>query len=286
VIARRLRNASAALLVWLALCGASAAMASQRDALVARWVDANDARIAAIHNAKDRAKAKAAFAKLAADLDQPPASELLPNFSVAAQRELATPGRYHLSTKIAPPPAQPWYQQIVQWLREQFQKLWDSLYGRVHIGPSGTVAIGEVLLVLAVLALVFGLIRLLAEYQIDRRSRAAAIEALRAPQDARELYERAHAAARNGDFAAASRLLFAASVVALDLRGVVKEDPSATVGDLRRALRAREAGLVPPFDAVSAPFIASAYAERPIETADWERARDAFLTFAPERVAR
>jgi hypothetical protein len=285
VIGRRLRNASAALLVWLALSSVAAMASTQRDELVARWVAANDARIAAIHDPKARAKAQATFTKLAAGLDERNTPQDLPNFSAAAQRELATPGRYHLSTKIAPPPAQPWYQQIWDWVQEQFKKLWDSLYGRVHIGSGGTVAIGELLIGLAILALVFGVIRLLAEYQIDRRKRSVAVEALRAPQDARVLYERAHAAARKGDFAAASRLLFAASVVALDLRGVVTEDPSATVGDLRRVLRAREAGLVPPFDAVSAPFIASAYAERPIETADWERARDAFLSFAPDRGA-
>jgi hypothetical protein len=77
-------------------------------------------------------------------------------------------------------------------------------------------------------------------------------------------------------------LLFAATVVALDLRGVVTEDPSATVGDLRRALRSRQTELVPPFDAVAAPFVASAYAERAVEPADWERAHAAFLTFAPQ----
>ena len=102
-------------------------------------------------------------------------------------------------------------------------------------------AIGDVLIGLAVLVLVFVVIRLLAEFQIDRR-RAATVEALGAPRDARKLYERATAAARKGDFTAASRLLFAATVVALDLRGVVTEDPSATVGDLRRALRSRRDG--------------------------------------------
>jgi len=283
VTSGRLRSASAALLLWLALSVGVAAAASQRDALVAAWIGANDTQIAAIHDPKERAKAKAAFAKVVARLDETALPADLPNFSAAARRELETPGRYHLAIAVAPPPARPWYQQIWDWLGEQFKNLWQLLYGRVHIGSGGSVAIGEVLIGLAVLALLFAVIRLLAEFQIDRRSRAAAVEALGAPQDARKLYERAHAAARNGDFAAASRLLFAASVVALDLRGVVSEDPSATVGDLRRALRSREAALVAPFDAVSAPFVASAYAERPVATADWERARDAFLTFGPDR---
>ena len=141
-------------------------------------------------------------------------------------------------------------------------------------------AIGDILIGFAVLALVFAVIRLLAEFQIDRR-RAAAVEALNPARDARKLYERATAAALRGDLTAASRLLFAAAVVALDLRGVVAEDPSATVGDLRRALRSRQNELVPPFDAVAAPFVASTYAERAVEAADWERAHAAFLTFAP-----
>jgi hypothetical protein len=277
---RRLRSASAALLLLLVLSGTAGA-ASMRDDLVARWVSANDEQIAKISDAKKRAAAETSFVKLRGRIDEPATAPMLPDFSAAARRELATPGRYQLSTKVAPPPQPTLWEQLWQWVRDRLADLWNALNDRINIGPSGAMAIGDVLIGLAVLVLVLVVIRLLAEFQIDRR-RTATVEALGAPRDARKLYERATAAARKGDFTAASRLLFAATVVALDLRGVVTEDPSATVGDLRRALRSRQTELVPPFDAVAAPFVASTYAERPIEPADWDRAHAAFLTFAPE----
>jgi hypothetical protein len=279
VNARRLRSPSAALLLLLLLLSA-AGIASVRDDLVARWVAANDAQIAKIADVKKRAAAATSFAKVRGRLDESTTSSMLPDFTAAARRELATPGRYQLSVKVAPPPQPTLWEQLWQWAGDRLRDIWNALNDRVHIGPSGAVAIGDVLIGLAVLVLVFVVIRLLAEFQIDRR-RAAAVEALGAPRDARVLYERATAAAQKGDFTAASRLLFAATVVALDLRGVVTEDPSATVGDLRRALRSRQTELVPPFDAVAAPFVASAYAERAIEPVDWDRAHAAFLTFAP-----
>lgn len=276
------RSALAALLLWLAASSGVAMADAQRDALVARWTTANTAQIANIRDAKARAAAQKAFAKVQAHLDEPTDTAAEPSdLNAMLQRELATPGLYNLSAKIAPPPNRPWYQQLWDWLYGWLQKLWNALFGNVRIGRGGALAIGDLLIGAAILALLYAVIRLLAEFQIER-GRAAAVEALGASPDARALYQRARAAAGKGDFAAASRLLFAASVVALDLRGIVAEDPSATVGDLRRALRSREASLVAPFDAVAAPFVASTYAERPVAGADWERAHDAFLTFAPE----
>ena len=57
---------------------------------------------------------------------------------------------------------------------------------------------------------------------------------------------------------------------------------SATVGDLRRELRAHNARLVAPFDAVAAPFVQEAYAERTVDEPQWHRARDAFATLLQE----
>ncbi len=175
-------------------------------------------QIAKIADAKKRAAAATSFAKVRGRLDERTASPLLPDFTAAVQRELATPGRYQLSMKVAPPPQPTLWEQLWQWVGDRLRDIWNRFSSnRVHIGPSGAVAIGDVLIGLAVLVLVFVVIRLLAEFQIDRR-RAAAVEALGAPRDARLLYERATAAARNGDFTPASRLPLAATVVALDLR--------------------------------------------------------------------
>jgi hypothetical protein len=77
-------------------------------------------------------------------------------------------------------------------------------------------------------------------------------------------------------------LLFAATVALLDRQGAVDGTASATVGDLRRELRAGNARLVGPFDAVAAPFVQEAYAERAVDEPQWHRARDAFATLLQE----
>ena len=116
-----------------------------RDDLVARWVSANDAQIAKITDAKKRAAAETSFAKLRGRIDEPAASPMLPDFSAAARRELATPGRYQLSTRVAPPPQPTLWERLWQWVRDRFADLWNALNDRVHIGPSGAMAIGDVL---------------------------------------------------------------------------------------------------------------------------------------------
>jgi hypothetical protein len=71
-------------------------------------------------------------------------------------------------------------------------------------------------------------------------------------------------------------------VALLDRRGAADGTASATVGDLRRELRASDARLVAPFDAVAAPFVQEAYAERAVDEPQWHRARDAFATLLQE----
>jgi hypothetical protein len=63
----------------------------------------------------------------------------------------------------------------------------------------------------------------------------------------------------------------------LDRRGAANLSSSATVGDLRRDLRARHREMLAPFDAVAATFVQRAYAERAIDEPQWERARAAFV---------
>jgi hypothetical protein len=42
-------------------------------------------------------------------------------------------------------------------------------------------------------------------------------------------------------------------------------------------LRAHDAPLIAAFDAVAAPFVQKAYAERSVDEPQWHRARDAFV---------
>jgi hypothetical protein len=83
-----------------------------------------------------------------------------------------------------------------------------------------------------------------------------------------------------GEYGTAALLLFGATVALLDGRGAVAASRSATVGDLRRELRARDAPLVAAFDAVAAPFVEKAYAERRVDEPQWHRARDAFVVLS------
>jgi hypothetical protein len=92
----------------------------------------------------------------------------------------------------------------------------------------------------------------------------------------RALYQQACDAANRRDYGNAALLLFAATVALLDRQGAVEADRSATVGDFRRALRTRNAALIPSFDAVAAPFVQRAYAERAVGEAQWQTARSAF----------
>jgi hypothetical protein len=79
------------------------------------------------------------------------------------------------------------------------------------------------------------------------------------------------------------RLLFAAAVTLLDLRGVVPEEQSTTINELRFALRERNADAELPFVDLARTYTEAAYAEHPIDAALWERAKTAYESLS-ERV--
>ncbi|HTX59117.1 MAG TPA: hypothetical protein VMH02_05515 [Verrucomicrobiae bacterium] len=245
----------------------AAAPLAQRAALIARW--------------EAQARPPAALRR-ALDATAPPSKA--PDLAAMAARELAAPGRYHL-TEAPQRPRTSWWARFWTWIAEQLRKLFSALFGRAHISRGGAAAIGDVLIALAAAVLLFAVWRLLAQLQFARERGRTSAEALAEPLDARAFFARAQAAASAGDLALASRLLFVAAVLALDLRGAVANDPSATVGDLRRALRARDAALLGAFDAVAGPFVCSAYAERPVAPSDWARARAAFFALLPAEPA-
>ncbi len=119
--------------------------------------------------------------------------------------------------------------------------------------------------------------RLVRNIQLTRAaSSAAQSEPLGQAPSTSDLYREACAAANRGEHGAAALFLFAATVALLHGRGAVTASRSATVGDLRRQLRVRDANLVGPFDAVAAPFVQRAYAERAIGAPQWDRARFAY----------
>lgn len=277
------------LLVAAVLAGTVAAPApGSRDALIARWLAAQNATVAKIHDPHKRVLAQRDLAAQAARLERPERAGGGPpaQLNALVSHELAIPGRYRLKPGPAPVvPPKPWWQRAMEWLGDRWKDLWRTAFGRVH--PSDTQLSIALYLVsaLALGLLAFVVIRMLSTIQLERLKKRSQIQALDKRADAGALYAAACARASAGDFAAASRLLFAATVAALDLRGDVVDRRSFTVGDLRGTLRSRDANLVGTFDTVAAPFVISTYAERPVTSMEWERARGAFASIAPEKRA-
>lgn len=230
-----------------------------REALVHRWLAADNAH---------------SIAKL----DSTPAARTVavPDLRELTQHELNAPGRYQIAKPALPSAAEPWWLRAWRWFTDRWERFWNSVFGRAHVGKTQAAGIGDGLLVLVALVFAFALIRLRRDLQFARRSAAAQIEPLAETPAPRALYDSACDAAARGEYGRAVLLLFAALVLLLDRRRAVAVTGSTTVGDLRRALRARNAGLVAPFDAVAAPFVQRAYAERPISELQWIAAREAY----------
>jgi hypothetical protein len=232
--------------------------AMERAQLTARWVAANHRSIDAPSGAHQ--------------VSYPPA-----DLRILAQRELAIPGRYHLgSSGHAAGRGTPWWLVAYQWFYDRWTELWRLLFERVHVGRGGAVAIGDVIVALVALLLIFIGVRLLLQVQRERRRRAQSMQALATPPSPAELHRQASEFARRGDYADACRLLFAATLAKLEVQAVVHEERSATIGEIRRALRSRAPALLVPFDAIAIAFATVAYAERPVGLGDWERAQEAY----------
>jgi hypothetical protein len=231
-----------------------------REALIARWTAASH------HSAR--------LLEPTAPVTSPPA-----NLRALAAAELTAPGRYHLTAAVAPASGIPFWTRVWTWLYDRWMDLWKAAFGSAHLGRAGAVAIGDVLIAIVALAIVVVAIRLLASLSLEGR-RLSAAEPLESAADSRALYAAACDRARRGEYARASQLLFAATIAALALRGLVRDDRSATVGDFRRDLRRDDASLIAPFDSVSNAFVTGAYAEQPVDADQWERARAAYLSLA------
>lgn len=252
----------------VALAATLAVATPSREGLIERWFQANPAHSIA-------------------RLDSGPRNAVAapPDLATLAQRELATPGRYHLTQPIAAPVSEPLWLRVWRWIANRWQQLWHAIFGRVRVGKAQAASIGDVLLFAVGALLIYVVIRLVREVQFARSGAGEVAEPLAEAPSPRGLYKRACAAAAAGDYGSAALLLFAATVALLDRRGAVDLTSSATVGDLRRALRSRERALVPAFDAVAAPFVQRAYGDRTLDESQWTAARAAYDTLChPEPV--
>ncbi|HEY6327219.1 MAG TPA: hypothetical protein VIW73_11975 [Candidatus Cybelea sp.] len=243
----------------LAAAVAAALAAPSRELLIQRWLRADTTHtVARLRSGPPAARNAAA-----------------PDLQALAQTELATPGRYRLAQPVATP--KPWWSRIWRWIADRWQKFWNGLFSRVRVGREAAASVGDLLLAIVALILLVTIVRLVRNIQITRAAAAnMRTEPLGDAPSPAELYQQACAAANRGDYGAAALVLFAATVALLDNKGAVVASRSATVGDLRRQVRARDTNLVDPFDAVAAPFVQRAYAERPIGEPQWNRARFAY----------
>lgn len=237
---------------------------TERDALTSRWTHASHASVP-----RNRKLSEGAA----------PSQDALAPLHALAAAELSVPGRYHLRVATAAPPGKTWWQRLWEWLGEQWNALVQALFGRVRVNKTAAAIVADAVIALLVLAVVAAAIRIVVVYG-RRSSRAASVRALSPAADAATLYAMAAELAERGEYAAAAQLLFRATLTLLDVRGTLRDDASATVGEIRRSLPERE--LVRAFDAVAAVFVAGTYAERPLDAAQWERARDGYLALARE----
>jgi len=245
-----------------ALAAATALAAPSREALIERWLHANAAhRIGRLAVPPPRALART------------------PDLGALARQELSTLGRYRLTLAPAQVLPVPWWRRAWDWIAGRWDDLWRSIATRAHVGERAANAIGYALLALVGLMLLAVAARLVRNMQRSRRGRRSTAEPLEAAPDPDALYREACDFANQGEFGNAALRLFAAAVAALSRRGVIAATPSATIGDLRAALRRKRAPLVPAFDAVVAPFVQTAYAERPIDAPQWQAAAAAFDAF-------
>jgi len=246
--------------------------------LEARWYAANRAAIASIHDARRRRDAQATFERTlirirTADLSSQVPTGLMP----AVRAELAFPGRYHL-TERERPVRRTWLQLVWSWLADRWSEFVNALSKRIRVGPAGSAAIGDVILVIAVLLVAVVAGRMFVTLQIERDRRRTRIQPLERQRSAHALWLQAAEAADRGAYGAAVRTLFAATVTLLNLRGVVHDDASATVNELRQAVREHNAAVEPPFIEIARAFTSAAYAETPVDAGLWERVRASYET--------
>lgn len=152
--------------------------------------------------------------------------------------------------------------------------MWDALFSHVHVGTTAGRIIGDVL-AFALIALVVIMTTRLVLGSIRDPSRVQA-RPLQPPLDPYGLYMRSRQAAARGDYRTALALLFRATLMKLQLGGIVHDDPSRTVNQWRRAVAGTKPDLAPAFDAIARPFVSAVYAERPAERAQWLEAENAY----------
>lgn len=256
----------------------SRAVAALAVVFLGPWLAANDHAIGRISDPKVRQAQRAVFARTVAELHR--REHLAPTRSAAAahalaQRILADHKRFTFGAVQKPPPKS-WWERLQEWIGDRWKAIVKGLFGRAHLSQSSSVAIGDVLLTLSVLAFFGLLLRLLLQYGRRSAQPGAQTHALDRGENAASLAGQAQHAANAGDFNRAVALLFAAALHVLDDRGVLESDTARTVGELRRRVRAAVPDCADAFGTLGTLLTKSVYAEERLNAADWEAAQTAY----------
>lgn len=167
-----------------------------------------------------------------------------------------------------------WWTPITKWLGDRWHQLIDAFTHHVKIGTGASIAIGDLLLIAVIGLVVVVTVRLILQY-VREAAPAEHARRLESHASSEDLYADAQNAAQQGEYARAIALLFSGALAALDVRGVVHDDPSHTVNECRREVRARAPQCSAPFDIIARAFSAVVYADAPVSAEQWERAREA-----------
>ncbi|MEO9171310.1 MAG: hypothetical protein ABI282_03020, partial [Candidatus Baltobacteraceae bacterium] len=150
---------------------------------------------------------------------------------------------------------------IFAWLGDRSQHVLAWLASHAPLGRQGARLTGDAILAIGVLLIAVTAARLLMALQVSRDRRQASAPLVTGNRSARALALAAARAADAGAYDAAVRSIFSAAVVLLDLRGVLSDEHGATINDLRRVLRAKNAAIERPFADLARAYSTAAYAE-------------------------
>lgn len=201
-----------------------------------------------------------------------------PRDPAALARAILTQSRFRVPVHSAP--ARTWWDALRDWLGARWSQLLQAFAHHVRVSPRASVAAGDVLLALAVGAVVLVGARLLlnaARASADPGSKGAPL-ALAANPEA--LHADAVRAAQSGAYRRAIALEFRAALAAMDARGVLRDDPARTVNECRRDVRLRASNLSAPFEALARAFTAAVYAEDRLTADAWLEAERAYAAFS------
>lgn len=192
----------------------------------------------------------------------------------ALAREILAQSRFRGHTQA--PASHTWWDTVRDWFGDRWNQLLDAFAHHVRVGPGAGAAIGDVLLVIVIALVVVVVVRLLLGMARENASAEGAAHPLSVRANPTALHAAAQQAAQLGGYAAAIALLFRAALATLDARGLLRDDPSRTVNECRRDVRARAMPLSPSFERIARAFTAAVYAEDRVTAEHWDDAERAY----------